>query len=83
MYDWANSEFAVIILTAVIQVYYCGLETNAGGSPEDASGKDVYYQVNYPYRSKVVGILHHFVTSRSVNAIKLVLTIQQVRLKVI
>jgi UMF1 family MFS transporter len=37
MYDWANSAFAVIILTAVFPVYYRGLVTNAGYSPEDAT----------------------------------------------
>jgi UMF1 family MFS transporter len=37
MYDWANSAFAVIMLTAVFPVYYRSLVTNAGGSPEDAT----------------------------------------------
>jgi UMF1 family MFS transporter len=37
MYDWANSAFAVIILTAVYPVYYRALVTTAGYSPEDAT----------------------------------------------
>jgi UMF1 family MFS transporter len=37
MYDWANSAFAVIILTAVFPVYYRALATTAGYSPEDAT----------------------------------------------
>lgn len=37
MYDWANSAFAVIILTAVFPVYYRALVKNAGYSPEDAT----------------------------------------------
>jgi UMF1 family MFS transporter len=42
MYDWANSAFAVIILTAVFPVYYRALVTNAGGSPEDATAYWAY-----------------------------------------
>jgi UMF1 family MFS transporter len=42
MYDWANSSFAVIILTAVFPVYYRALVTNAGGSPEDATAYWAY-----------------------------------------
>ena len=42
MYDWANSAFAVIILTAVFPVYYRGLVTNAGRSPEDATAYWAY-----------------------------------------
>jgi UMF1 family MFS transporter len=37
MYDWANSAFAVTILTAVFPVYYRALVINAGGSAEDAT----------------------------------------------
>jgi UMF1 family MFS transporter len=36
MYDWANSTFAVIILTAVFPVYYRALVTN-GTLPEEAT----------------------------------------------
>src|SRR3972149_1030216 len=42
MYDWANSAFAVIILTAVYPVYYRTLVTNAGRSPEDATAYWAY-----------------------------------------
>lgn len=42
MYDWANSAFAVIILTAVFPVYYRALVTNAGGSPEAATAYWAY-----------------------------------------
>jgi UMF1 family MFS transporter len=42
MYDWANSAFAVIILTAVFPVYYRTLVTNAGRSPEDATAYWAY-----------------------------------------
>jgi UMF1 family MFS transporter len=42
MYDWANSAFAVIMLTAVFPVYYRALVTNAGGSPEDATAYWAY-----------------------------------------
>ena len=42
MYDWANSAFAVIILTAVYPVYYRALVTNAGRSPEDATAYWAY-----------------------------------------
>ena len=42
MYDWANSAFAVIILTAVFPVYYRALVTNAGGAPEDATAYWAY-----------------------------------------
>ena len=31
MYDWANSAFAVVILTAVFPVYYRSLVSNADG----------------------------------------------------
>src|SRR3970282_2303761 len=37
MYDWANSAFAVIVLTAVFPVYYRALATSAGRAPEDAT----------------------------------------------
>ena len=42
MYDWANSAFAVIILTAVFPVYYRALATNAGQAPEDATAYWAY-----------------------------------------
>src|ERR687891_1496570 len=42
MYDWANSSFALIILTAVFPVYYRGLVTNAGHAPEDATAYWAY-----------------------------------------
>ncbi|HSF58225.1 MAG TPA: MFS transporter, partial [Candidatus Binatia bacterium] len=42
LYDWANSAFAVVILTAVFPVYYRSLVTNAGGSPEDATAYWAY-----------------------------------------
>lgn len=42
MYDWANSAFAVIFLTAVFPVYYRALVTNAGGSPEGATAYWAY-----------------------------------------
>jgi MFS transporter, UMF1 family len=42
MYDWANSAFAVIILTAVFPVYYRALATNAGRAPEDATAYWAY-----------------------------------------
>src|SRR3990167_6455300 len=42
MFDWANSAFAVIILTAVFPVYYRALVTNAGRSPEDATAYWAY-----------------------------------------
>jgi UMF1 family MFS transporter len=42
MYDWANSAFAVIILTAVFPVYYRALVINAGHSPEDATAYWAY-----------------------------------------
>jgi UMF1 family MFS transporter len=42
MYDWANSAFAVIILTAVFPVYYRSLAMNAGRSPEDATAYWAY-----------------------------------------
>ena len=42
MYDWANSAFAVIILTAVFPVYYRSLATHAGYAPEDATAYWAY-----------------------------------------
>src|SRR5574342_224616 len=42
MYDWANSAFAVIILTAVYPVYFRALVTNAGRSAEDATAYWAY-----------------------------------------
>lgn len=37
MYDWANSSFAVIILTAVFPVFYRSWVISAGGAPQDAT----------------------------------------------
>ncbi|HXV81729.1 MAG TPA: MFS transporter [Candidatus Binatia bacterium] len=42
MYDWANSAFAVIILTAVFPVYYRSLVINAGHSPAEATAYWAY-----------------------------------------
>lgn len=42
MYDWANSAFAVIILTAVFPVYYRALVISAGRSPADATAYWAY-----------------------------------------
>ena len=42
MYDWANSAFAVVILTAVFPVYYRALAINAGRAPEDATAYWAY-----------------------------------------
>jgi MFS transporter, UMF1 family len=42
MYDWANSAFAVVILTAVFPVYYRALAANAGRAPEDATAYWAY-----------------------------------------
>lgn len=42
MYDWANSVFAVIILTAVFPVFYRALATGAGHAPEDATAYWAY-----------------------------------------
>lgn len=42
MYDWANSAFAVTILTAIFPVYYRSLAINAGRSPEDATAYWAY-----------------------------------------
>jgi UMF1 family MFS transporter len=42
MYDWANSAFAVVILTAVFPVYYRSLVSNAGHSPENATAYWAY-----------------------------------------
>ena len=42
MYDWANSAFVAIILTAVFPVHYRSLVTNAGHAPEDATAYWAY-----------------------------------------
>ena len=42
MYEWANSPFAVIILTAVFPVYYRSLATTAGCAAEDATAYWAY-----------------------------------------
>jgi len=42
MYDWANSAFAVVILTAIFPVYYRALAINAGAAPETATAYWAY-----------------------------------------
>lgn len=42
MYDWANSAFAVVILTAIFPVYYRALVINAGAAPETATAYWAY-----------------------------------------
>jgi UMF1 family MFS transporter len=42
MYDWANSAFAVTILTAVFPVYYRSLVLDSGGAPADATAYWAY-----------------------------------------
>lgn len=42
MYDWANSAFAVIVLTAVFPVYYRALAANAGRSAAEATAYWAY-----------------------------------------
>jgi len=42
MYDWANSAFAVTILTAVFPVYYRTLVLDSGGAPADATAYWAY-----------------------------------------
>jgi UMF1 family MFS transporter len=42
MYDWANSAFATIILTAIFPVYYRALATRAGVAPADATAYWAY-----------------------------------------
>ena len=42
MYDWANSAFAVVMLTAVFPVYYRALATQAGLAPEEATAYWAY-----------------------------------------
>jgi UMF1 family MFS transporter len=42
MYDWANSAFATIILTAVFPVYYRAMAANAGYPPETATAYWAY-----------------------------------------
>lgn len=42
MYDWANSSFAVIILTAVFPVYYRSLVMDSGAAPETATAYWAY-----------------------------------------
>jgi UMF1 family MFS transporter len=42
MYDWANSAFAVTILTAVFPVYYRALVLDSGGAPADATAYWAY-----------------------------------------
>lgn len=41
-YDWANSAFAVVILTAIFPVYYRGLAVNAGKAAETATAYWAY-----------------------------------------
>ena len=42
MYDWANSAFAVVMLTAVFPVYYRALATQAGLAPQEATAYWAY-----------------------------------------
>ncbi|HEX5607976.1 MAG TPA: MFS transporter [Candidatus Binatia bacterium] len=42
MYDWANSAFAVVMVTAIFPVYYRELVLNAGGAPADATAYWAY-----------------------------------------
>jgi UMF1 family MFS transporter len=42
MYDWANSAFAVVILTAIFPVYYRSLVINAGAAPQTATAYWAY-----------------------------------------
>ena len=42
MYDWANSSFAVVILTAIFPVYYRSLAINAGAAPQTATAYWAY-----------------------------------------
>jgi UMF1 family MFS transporter len=42
MYDWANSAFAVVMVTAILPVYYRELVLNAGGAPADATAYWAY-----------------------------------------
>lgn len=42
MYDWANSAFAVIVVTAVFPVFYRALATHAGLAPADATAYWAY-----------------------------------------
>ena len=42
MYDWANSAFAVVILTAIFPVYYRALALDAGAAPQSATAYWAY-----------------------------------------
>ena len=42
MYDWANSAFAVVILTAIFPVYYRTLAMDAGAAQETATAYWAY-----------------------------------------
>ncbi|HET9917022.1 MAG TPA: MFS transporter, partial [Candidatus Binatia bacterium] len=42
MYDWANSAFAVVILTAIFPVYYRALAMDAGAAAETATAYWAY-----------------------------------------
>jgi len=42
LYDWANSAFAVVILTAIFPVYYRALVVGAGAAPETATAYWAY-----------------------------------------
>jgi len=42
MYDWANSAFAVVILTAIFPVYYRALAMAGGAAPETATAYWAY-----------------------------------------
>jgi UMF1 family MFS transporter len=42
MYDWANSAFAVVVLTAIFPVYYRTLVINNGAAPQTATAYWAY-----------------------------------------
>ena len=42
MYDWANSAFAVVILTAIFPVHYRALALDAGAAPQTATAYWAY-----------------------------------------
>ena len=42
MYDWANSAFAVVVLTAIFPVYYRSLAMDGGAAPETATAYWAY-----------------------------------------
>ncbi|MGZ8519885.1 MAG: hypothetical protein ACXWX7_07025, partial [Candidatus Binatia bacterium] len=42
MYDWANSAFAVVVLTAIFPVHYRALALDAGAAPQTATAYWAY-----------------------------------------